>query len=603
MSKEKYKLHEYDVLIVGAGGAGLRAAIEATQDKSLKVAVICKSLLGKAHTVMAEGGIAASLGNVDSSDNWEVHFRDTMKGGKLLNNYRMAEIHAKEAPERVRELERWGAVFDRTQAGDINQRPFGGHSYPRLAHVGDRTGLEIIRSLQDHGIHQDFEVFMEYTITKIFTEDNEVKGLLAYNRNDGEFHVFKAKSIVIATGGCCRIFEVQTNSWEGTGDGHALAYEAGAEIMDMEFIQFHPTGMIWPPSAQGLLISEGMRGEGAVLLNSEGERFMFKYIPPEFANDVADNEEEANRWVAGDRKNNRKPPELLTRDVVAKAIDSEFKAGRGSEHGGTYLNIALARSPEYIKKKLPSMYHQVKKLSDVDITVESMEVGPTAHYVMGGIRVDADSTMSTVNGLFAAGEVASGLHGANRLGGNSLSDLLVFGKRAGESATEYAKRRTSKNDINETEIDSAIEIALLPFMEKAIKENPYTLQDELRKMMHKQCGIIRKGEEMEDAIKQIENLKKRAKNIYIDGDRNLNTGWHAALDLNCMLAVAEMVAKASLERKESRGGHTRDEFPKYDEKYGKNNIVFKKIDNEMKYDLVPLMPIPPELKVILDRLQ
>lgn len=603
MSSEKYQTHEFDVIVIGAGGAGLRAAIEAAQDKSVKVAVICKSLLGKAHTVMAEGGIAASLGNVDNSDNWEVHFRDTMKGGKMLNNWRMAEIHAKESPERVRELERWGAVFDRTPAGDINQRPFGGHSYPRLAHVGDRTGLEIIRSLQDYGIHQGFEVFMEYTITKIFTEDNEVKGLLAYNRNNGEFHVFQAKAVVIATGGCCRVFEVQTNSWEGTGDGQAVAYNAGAELMDMEFIQFHPTGMIWPPSAQGLLISEGVRGEGGILLNSKGERFMFKYIPPEFANDVADNEEEANRWVQGDRKNNRKPPELLTRDVVAKAINSEVAAGRGSEHGGAYLNIAMSRSPEYIKRKLPSMYHQVKKLSDVDITVESMEVGPTAHYMMGGVRVDAESTMSVVNGLFAAGEVASGLHGANRLGGNSLSDLLVFGRRAGEYATTYVKYRQTDTKIDKSQIDEAVKAALYPFSPKKEKENPYTLQNELRKMMHKQCGIIRNGKEVEDALTYIQKLKERAKNIYIEGDRKLNTGWHAALDLQSMLTVAEMMAKAALERKESRGGHTRDEYPSYDKKYGKHNIVFKKINDQMQYDLVPIPPMDEHLKEILDRLQ
>lgn len=601
--KTTYQKHQYDVIIVGAGGAGLRAAIEAAQDKTIKVAVICKSLLGKAHTVMAEGGIAAALGNADSNDNWEVHFRDTMKGGKMLNNWRMAEIHAKEAPERVRELERWGAVFDRTQSGDINQRPFGGHSYARLAHVGDRTGLEIIRSLQDYGIHQGFEVFMEYTITKIFTENNEVKGLLAYDRNSGDFHLFEAKSIVIATGGCCRIFEVQTNSWEGTGDGHALAYQAGAELMDMEFIQFHPTGMIWPLSAQGLLISEGVRGEGGVLLNNKGERFMFKYIPPEFANDVADNEEEAARWVAGDRTNNRKPPELLTRDVVARAINSEVKAGRGSEHGGAYLKISDSRSPEYIKKKLPSMYHQVKKLSDVDITIEAMEVGPTAHYVMGGIRVDAESTMSTVQGLFAAGEVASGLHGANRLGGNSLSDLLVFGNRAGEYAKEYAHHRSTACTIAKAEVDAAIEAALEPFKEKKTKENPYNLQTELRLMMHKKCGIIRHGAEIEEAIDAIEKLKQRAKNVVVAGDRVLNTGWHAALDLQSMLTVAEMVARGALERKESRGGHTRDDYPAYDKKYGQHNLIFKKINNEIQAALLPIAPISEHLKDILERLK
>ncbi len=589
-----YTTKQYDIVIIGAGGAGLRAAIEAAKDKSVKVAVICKSLLGKAHTVMAEGGVAAALGNVDSQDNWKVHFCDTLKGGKFLNNWRMAEIHAKESPERVRELEKWGAVFDRTEKGDINQRPFGGHTFARLAHVGDRTGLEMLRTLQDHAVHQGIEVFMEHTVITLFTHENQVTGLLCYSRASGQCIVFSAKAVILATGGCARCFEVQTNSWETTGDGHALAYHAGAELIDMEFLQFHPTGMVWPLSVKGILVTEGVRGEGGILKNSHGERFMFRYIPPAFKNDVADTEKEAQRWVRGDRKHNRKPPELLTRDVVAKAILAEVKAGRGSLRGGAYLDIASVRTPEYIKKKLPSMYHQFKKLADVDITKDQMEVAPTAHYSMGGVRVDPESAESTVSCLFACGEVAGGLHGANRLGGNSLSDLLVFGKRAGEYALQRAQSVAGFSVIPEMEASSAITRVRKPFLIKN-GENPYQLQKELKEAMGKYCGIIRNGEDIQKGIQAILGIAKRAEFVSAPVGDIMNLAWHTGLDLYSLLIVSELLARAALERHESRGAHTRDDYPNYDEALGTQNIVLKKGSDGMKVTRANISPMPKDL--------
>ena len=595
-----YKIEKCDVLIVGAGGAGLRAAVEAVKMKNMKVAVVCKSLLGKAHTVMAEGGMAASLNNMEGEDNWEVHFRDTMKGGKFLNNYRMAEIHAKEAPDRVRELERYGAVFDRTEDGNIHQRPFGGHSFARLAHVGDRTGLELIRAMQDKVVHEDVAIFMEYTVVKIFKKEGRVSGALCYSRHDGEFVLFQTTAIILATGGCARCWRVQTNSWEGTGDGHALAYDAGAELMDMEFMQFHPTGMLWPISVAGILVTEGVRGEGGVLRNSEGERFMFNYIPEAFKNDVADNEEEADRWVNGDHESNRKPPELLTRDVVARAIRSEVVAGRGSKKGGAYLDIASKRSPEYILKALPSMYHQFKELAGVDITKEPMEVGPTAHYIMGGVKVDPDTTETSVPGLFAAGEVASGLHGANRLGGNSLTDLLVFGRRAGLYAAEFA-RKNEQPKVTKQEVEEFIAGLLKP-LKKGDGENPFQLQKELKEVMGKYCGMIRNEEELKEGIVELNKIAKRAENIAVPDHLELNTGWHAAISLQSLLTVALAMCRSALERRESRGGHTREDFPDYDEKLGRVNVVVRKEGGEMKVVREELPEMTEELKEILNRL-
>ena len=594
----QYSTKEYDVVIIGAGGAGLRAAIEAGQDKSVKVAMICKSLLGKAHTVMAEGGVAAALRNVDIQDNWKVHFRDTMKGGKFLNNWRMAEIHAKESPERVLELEKWGAVFDRTKKGDINQRPFGGHTYARLAHVGDRTGLEMLRTLQDHAVHQDIEVFMEHTVIELFIRENQIIGLLCYSRASGKFIVFSAKAVILATGGCARCFEVQTNSWETTGDGHALAYHAGAELIDMEFLQFHPTGMVWPPSVKGILVTEGVRGEGGILKNSKGERFMFRYIPPAFKNDVAETEKEANRWVRGDRKHNRKPPELLTRDVVAKAILAEVKAGRGSVRGGAYLDIASVRTPEYIKKKLPSMYHQFKNLADVDITKDPMEIGPTAHYIMGGVRVNPESAESSVEGLFACGEVSGGLHGANRLGGNSLSDLLVFGKRAGECALKRAKSIFEFPVIAEEDVRSAIDWGRKPFS-VARGENPYALQKELKEIMSKYCGIIRNGEDIQNGIQAIMEIAKRAEFLEAPAGDVMNVAWHTCLDLYSLVTVSELLARAALERKESRGAHTRADYPNYDSALGLQNIVLKKGSEGMEVTRVSIPPLSEYLANVM----
>ena len=601
----EYLTHEHDVLVIGAGGAGLRAAAEAAA-AGVKVAVISKSLLGKAHTVMAEGGIAAAMGNVDDRDNWRVHFADTMRGGQYLNSWRMAELHAKEAPACVRELEAWGAVFDRTPDGRILQRNFGGHRYPRLAHVGDRTGLEMIRTLQDHDVHLGMDVFMEYTIVTLLKDGDRIAGAFGYDRERGRFHVFRAKAVVLATGGIGRAYKITSNSWEYTGDGHALAYHAGAALMDMEFVQFHPTGMIWPPSVRGILVTEGVRGEGGVLRNREGRRFMFDDIPAAYANQTADNEEEGWRYTQGD-KNARRPPELLTRDHVARCIRREVKEGRGSPHGGVFLDIAwieerIPNAPEHIKRKLPSMYHQFKQLADIDITHEQMEVGPTTHYMMGGVRVDPDSQMSDVPGLFAAGECGAGLHGANRLGGNSLSDLLVFGKRAGQYAASYANDN-SLGTINPHDVESAEKGALLPF-ERDTAEGPYVVQHALQEMMQDLVGIVRQEKEMLLALDRIQELKARAEHVGVSGNREYNPGWHTAIDLDNLLSVAEMVTLAALERKESRGAHFRDDYPSKDEKYGSFNIVIQKGSGGMMQVLrEPIPPIPAELKQIIEEMK
>jgi succinate dehydrogenase / fumarate reductase, flavoprotein subunit len=601
----EYLTHEHDVLVIGAGGAGLRAAAEAST-AGAKVAVITKSLLGKAHTVMAEGGIAAAMANVDDRDNWRVHFSDTMRGGQYLNNWRMAELHAKEAPACVRELEAWGAVFDRTPDGRILQRNFGGHRYPRLAHVGDRTGLEMIRTLQDHDIHLGMDVFMEYTVVTLLKDGDRIAGAFGYDRERGRFHVFRAKAVVLATGGIGRAYKITSNSWEYTGDGHALAYEAGAALMDMEFVQFHPTGMIWPPSVRGILVTEGVRGEGGVLRNKEGRRFMFDDIPPAYKNQTADTPEEGWRYTQGD-KNARRPPELLTRDHVARCINREVKEGRGSPHGGVFLDIEwikerIPNAAEHIKKKLPSMYHQFKQLADIDITKEAMEVGPTTHYVMGGVRVDPDSQMSAVPGLFAAGECGAGLHGANRLGGNSLSDLLVFGKRAGEYAARYAKENLL-GVIHADDVASAEKRALAPF-ERDSSEGPYAVQHELQDMMQDLVGIVRQEKEMLQALERIQQLKARAQRVGVTGNREYNPGWHTAIDLNNLLTVSEMVTKAALERKESRGAHFRDDYPVKDNNFGTFNIVIRKgARGEMQITHQPIPEMPQELKQIIEEMK
>src|ERR1700736_3826356 len=557
-----YETHEHDVLVIGAGGAGLRAAIEASA-AGVSVGLVCKSLLGKAHTVMAEGGIAGALANVDDRDNWKVHFADTMRGGQYVNQWRMAELHAKEAPDRVRELEAWGAVFDRTKDGRILQRNFGGHKYPRLAHVGDRTGLEMIRTLQDHGVHQGIEVYMEHTILSLLKDGDRVVGAFGYERERGRFKIFRAKAIVLATGGIGRAYKITSNSWEYTGDGHSLAYEAGAELIDMEFIQFHPTGMVWPPSVMGILVTEGVRGEGGILTNKEGRRFMFDEIPENYRAQTADNEEEGWRYCQGD-KNARRPPELLTRDHIARCIVREIKEGRGSPHGGVYLDIAwikerLPNAAEYIKRKLPSMYHQFKQLADIDITEQPMEVGPTTHYIMGGVHVNPDTQMSRVPGLFAAGECAAGINGANRLGGNSLSDLLVFGKRAGEFAARFAKDN-SLGKIDNDKIDFIARQALAPF-EQSGGENPYEIQRDLQESMQELVGIVRNKDEMRGALDTIDNLKTRAVKVAVAGNREYNPGWHTALDLKNLLTVSEAITRAALERKESRGAQFREDYP------------------------------------------
>jgi succinate dehydrogenase / fumarate reductase flavoprotein subunit len=594
--------YSYDVLVIGAGGAGLRAAIEAAT-AGVTVGLICKSLLGKAHTVMAEGGMAAALANNDERDSWKVHFADTMRGGQYLNNWRMAEIHAKEAPDRVRELEGWGAVFDRTPDGRINQRNFGGHRYPRLAHVGDRTGLELIRALQDHTVYLGVAVHMEHTVITLLRDGDRLAGAVAYERERGRFHVFAAKAVILATGGVGRAYKITSNSWEGTGDGHALAYRAGAELIDMEFIQFHPTGMVWPPSVQGILVTEGVRGEGGVLKNSEGRRFMFDDIPDNYKPQTAADPEEGWRYTQGD-KNARRPPELLTRDHVARCINREVKAGRGSPHGGVFLDIAwikekLPKGEEHIKRKLPSMYHQFKELADLDITATPMEVGPTTHYIMGGVRVDADSQMSSIPGLFAAGECASGINGANRLGGNSLSDLIVFGKRAGEYAAEYArKQRTAK--LDDGIVERAIKESLEPFDRAARGENPYKVQEDLQDTMQGLVGIVRQEREMREALARLQDYKERAARVGVSGHREYNGGWHTALDLKNLLTVSEAIAVSAIERKESRGGHFREDYPEKKDEFGKVNIMVKESGGRMQVSRVPLPPIPPELQQVID---
>ena len=564
---------KYDVLVIGAGAAGMRAAIAAS-DEGASVCLVSKSLLGKAHTVMAEGGAAAALGNADERDNWKVHFRDTIKGGKHLNNWKMAKIHAEQAPERILELERWGAVFDRTKDGKINQRNFGGHRYPRLAHVGDRTGLEIIRTVQDKVIHQDnIDIFMECTVATIITEDNQAVGALAYYRNNGEIVAIHAKAIVVATGGIGKAYRVTSNSWEYTGDGHSLAYLAGADLQDMEFIQFHPTGMVWPPSVKGTLVTEGVRGEGGVLLNNKGERFMFNYIPEAFAAETAKDEKEANDWLKG-IEGAMRPPELLTRDVVAKAIMKEVKEGRGSPHGGAFLDIANRQDADYIKKKLPSMYHQFKELGDLDITEEPMEVGPTTHYMMGGITVDAETGASSLKGMYAAGEAAAGLHGANRLGGNSLSDLLVFGNISGRAAANFALN-TEEISISKSKLKKAANEITDCFSDTKT-ENPYHLHRELQDIMEMHAGIVREEESLNEGIEKLKDLSKRVENAKATGDRSYNPSWHLCLDMKNMIITSLAVAEAAKERRESRGGHTRLDYPEYDKELGTLNIIIRK---------------------------
>ncbi|HXS23929.1 MAG TPA: fumarate reductase/succinate dehydrogenase flavoprotein subunit [Gemmatimonadales bacterium] len=600
-----YQTFEHDVLVIGAGGAGLRAAIAASA-AGVSVGLVCKSLLGKAHTVMAEGGIAAALANVDDRDSWRVHFADTMRGGQYVNNWRMAELHAKEAPDRVRELEAWGALFDRTPDGRILQRNFGGHKYPRLAHVGDRTGLEMIRTLQDYTIHRPIDIHMECTVLQLFTDGSRITGAFGYDRERGRFRLYRCKAVVLATGGVGRAYSITSNSWEYTGDGHALAYQAGAALQDMEFVQFHPTGMIWPPSVRGILVTEGVRGEGGVLLNNQGRRFMFDDIPENYRSQTADNEEEGWRYTQGD-KSARRPPELLTRDHVARCIMREVREGRGSPHGGVFLDISgikqrLPDAPKHIIKKLPSMYHQFKQLADIDITTTPMEVGPTTHSIMGGIRVDGDSQMSTLPGLFAAGECAAGLHGANRLGGNSLSDLLVFGKRAGDYAARFAREHDPAR-LDPARADEAARAALAPF-ERATSTNgtgPYQVQQELQTLMQDLVGIVRREPEMKRALDNIERLAIQARTVGVTGNREYNPGWHTALDLDNLLTIAQAIARAAIERKESRGGHFRDDYPEKDPAYGRFNIVIRKgPDDRMQLTREPIPEMPAELKQVIE---
>jgi succinate dehydrogenase / fumarate reductase, flavoprotein subunit len=602
--------HNYDVLIIGAGGAGLRAAVEA-REAGLRVAIICKSLFGKAHTVMAEGGAAASMGNVNDKDSWMVHFRDTMRGGKFLNHYRMAELHAKESPDRIWELETWGALFDRTKEGKISQRNFGGHEYPRLAHVGDRTGLELIRTMQQRIValqHKDgretgdmeshIKVFAELTITDILKENGKISGAYGYWRESGSEVLFEAPAVVIATGGVGKTFKITSNSWEGTGDGHALALKAGANLVDMEFLQFHPTGMVWPPSVRGILVTESVRGEGGVLTNNIGERFMFKYIPDVFKDKYADNEAEADRWYL-DQDNNRRPPELLPRDEVARAINTEVKAGRGTEHGGVFLDVSKRIPADVIKKRLPSMWHQFYELAGVDITKEAMEVGPTCHYVMGGVEVEPDNAAAIgVPGLFAAGEVAGGMHGSNRLGGNSLSDLLVFGRRAGMGAVEYVKNN-GDNPVSDASVKTAAARIEAPFS-RAGGENSYSLHAELQEVTHNLVGIIRTGKEVEEAIAKIADIRKRSANVSVAGGRKFNPGFHLAFDLDNMLLVAESTAKSALRREESRGGHTRDDFPGMDTTWRQVNNISSFDGKQVNVKAQPLPPMPKELFDLFD---
>ncbi len=590
------KVFEHDVVVIGAGGAGLRAAIECSL-QGLSTGLICKSLLGKAHTVMAEGGVAASLGNVDNRDNWKIHFRDTMRGGKFLNDWRMAELHAKEAPDRVNELEDWGAVFDRTKDGLISQRNFGGHRYPRLAHVGDRTGLEIIRTLQDHAVHQRIEIYMECTALDLLKDGNRISGIIGYWRDSGQFILFKCKAVVLATGGAGKAWRVTSNSWEYTGDGYGLAYEAGADLMDMEFTQFHPTGMVWPPSVRGLLVTEGVRGDGGILLNKDGKRFMFGYIPEKFAPETADTEEEANRWLEGD-KSARRPPELLTRDEVARSITKEVNEGRGSPHGGVFLDIASRVPADKIKKKLPSMYHQFKVLANLDITKEPMEVGPTLHYFMGGIRVNSDTQESTVPGLFACGECTGGMHGANRLGGNSLSDLLVFGRLAGLGASEYAKKLASSPITDKEQVSRVITKATEP-LNRESGTNPYIVHEELQNMMQRYVGIVRTEEELKIAFEKLGELKAEAAKVKVDGTSQYNPGWDEALSLRNLLISSEAVAHAAFARQESRGAHTRLDFPGEREEWLRYNVLIRKgKDGKMEVEKFARPEPPADLKAI-----
>lgn len=601
-----YETHEYDVLVIGAGGAGLRAAIEASA-AGVKVGLICKSLLGKAHTVMAEGGMAAAMANVDDRDGWKVHFADTMRGGQYVNNWRMAELHAKEAPSRVHELEAWGAVFDRTKEGKISQRNFGGHRYPRLAHVGDRTGLELIRTLQDHGIHQGIAVHMEHTVVSLLKDGERVAGAFGYDRDRGQFRLFKAKAVVICTGGLGRAYAVTSNSWEGTGDGVSLAYHAGAELLDMEFIQFHPTGMIWPPSVKGILVTESVRGEGGVLRNKDGKRFMYDDIPDNYKSQTSMDPEEGWRYTQND-KTAKRPPELLTRDHVARCINREVKAGRGSPHGGVFLDISwikekIPNAEEHIKRKLPSMYHQFKQLANLDITKEPMEIGPTTHYAMGGIRVNGDTQATNIPGLFAAGECAAGLHGANRLGGNSLSDLIVFGKRAGEYAAKFAKENSAPA-INDAQVEAAHRDALEPFSRPAGNEGPYQVQYDLQNMMQANVGIVRLQNEMEFALDGIQKLKARATKVTVQGQREYNPGWHTAIDLKHLLTCSEAITLCSLDRKESRGGHFREDFPNKDPEAQKyNNVIFKAADGSMKLRREPIPAMREDLKQVIEEMK
>ncbi len=595
--------HDYDVIVVGAGGAGLRAAIEAKQ-RGLRVALVCKSLLGKAHTVMAEGGMAAAMGNVYEEDNWKVHFRDTMRGGKMLNNWRMAELHAKESPDRVHELEEWGALFDRTKDGKILQRDFGGHRYARLAHVGDRTGLELIRTLQQKAVSMDIDVYMEAKVIRLLTDDSgAVTGMVAYWRPTGEFVTFGAKAVVLATGGIGKSWKFTSNSWESTGDGHALALWAGAELIDMECVQFHPTGMVWPLSVRGILVTEGVRGDGGVLRNSEGDRFMFNYVADMFRAETAESPEEADRWY-DDHAAGRRPPELLPRDEVARSINSEVKAGRGSPHGGVFLDIASRRSAEFIRRRLPSMYHQFMELAGVDITREAMEVGPTCHYVMGGVKVDAETGATSVPGLFAAGEVAGGMHGSNRLGGNSLSDLIVFGRRAGMGASDYVEGGAGGAALDEAQVTKYMDEALAPFNRDS-GENPYDIQHDLQEMMQANVGIIRNGGELEDALVKLEEFKERAAKVGVTGGRAYNPGWNLATDLPSMLTISTCVAMGALARKESRGGQTREDFPTADAELGKLNFTATLPSKGGFTDPITLTPVaipemPEELKALLE---
>ncbi len=603
---EQHTIFQHEVLVIGSGGAGLRAAIEASS-MGATVGMVCRSLLGKAHTVMAEGGVAAALANVDDRDSWKVHFSDTMRGGQYLNNWRMAEIHAKESPDRVKELEAWGAVFDRTDDGKILQRNFGGHKYPRLAHVGDRTGLEMIRTLQDHGIHQGIDIYQEHTIISLLRQGDQVVGAFGYDREKGLFKIFHAKAVIIATGGMGRIYKISSNSWDCTGGGISLAYHAGADLIDMEFVQFHPTGMVWPPSVRGLLITEGVRGEGGVLRNKDGKRFMFDDIPENYRNQTSMDEEEGWRYTQGD-KNAKRPPELLTRDHVARCIRREIKEGRGSPHGGVFLDIAwikekISNAPEHIKRKLPSMYHQFKELAGVDITKEPMEVGPTTHYIMGGVRVDADTQMTSVPGLFAAGECAAGLHGANRLGGNSLSDLLVFGKRAGEYAAKFAKDNAFK-PIPDAQVQEITSSALAPFERNGSGQNAFQIQSHMQEFMQDLVGIVRTEKELTEALGKIDALKSQVRQVACDGNRGYNPGWHTAIELDHMVTVAEAITKGALERKESRGGHFREDYPDKSQAFGAVNIRIRKgKDGTMEVSQVPKEKMREDLQQIIDEMK